>query len=151
MTSLRRVINVPARGTEKASSTPSTASGRQRRRFSSQAASRFRRPTRCGRKLNRAIDERFVPQRGHIARTFRDLILGLADVARKSRSRSPWVRCSIERLSSGFARGQVEDSRAALKPDGAGSAAREPRREPKRHWIYRQAVAPLRGDEDRAA
>ena len=89
--SLRRVINVPARGIGKGvmdslqAIEPGRRSSRTRRRCW-RPASRSRSPRdRCGRALVYAVDEAKLGNRARSPRcaTFRDLIVGLADVARQ--------------------------------------------------------------------
>jgi DNA helicase-2/ATP-dependent DNA helicase PcrA len=83
--SLRRVINVPPRGNGKGVlDAIDRVSADEAPPLLLASGIAVPAPNSLWTKLNRAIDERLVPQRALTSlRTFRDLILGLADVARK--------------------------------------------------------------------
>ena len=83
--SLRRVINVPARGIGKGvMDAVDNVSAEEAPPLLLASGIAVPAPNSLWTKLNRAIDERLVPQRALTSlRTFRDLIVGLSDVARK--------------------------------------------------------------------
>ena len=83
--SLRRVINVPPRGNGKGVlDAIDRLSADEAPPLLLASGIAVPAPNSLWTKLNRAIDERLVPQRAVTSlRTFRDLILGLADIARK--------------------------------------------------------------------
>ena len=83
--SLRRVINVPARGVGKGvMDAVDNVSAEEAPPLLLASGIAVPAPNSLWTKLNRAVDERLVPQRALTSlRTFRDLIVGLSDVARK--------------------------------------------------------------------
>ena len=83
--SLRRVINVPPRGNGKGvTDAIDHVSAEEAPPLLLASGIAVPAPNSLWTKLNRAIDERLLPQRALTSlRTFRDLIVGLSDVARK--------------------------------------------------------------------